>query len=183
MIEIRNEQEIFDNPLFFDRLTQLIRKILGDHQASQYGLSLLLCDNPTIQELNALYRGKDYATDVLSFSLTEGEALEDFSQMAMEDENGEIYEMLGDIVISTEKAQSQAKENHLSWEGEIARLTIHGTLHLLGYDHEKGEKEEEEMFEKQDAYLEWFLARYPEYTTEDGSIPPEPPSRAQDTTS
>ncbi|MCX7881697.1 MAG: rRNA maturation RNase YbeY [Brevinematales bacterium] len=173
MIEIRNEQEAFDNPLFLDRLSQLLRKILAEHQAAHYGVSLLLCDNPTIQELNALYRGKDYATDVLSFSLQEGEPLEDFSQTVREDEDGDIYQMLGDIVLSTEKAKAQAKENDLSWEGEIARLAIHGALHLLGYDHEKDEHEEKEMFAKQDEYLQWFLTRYPEYATEDGPTPPE----------
>jgi len=178
MIEIRNEQDIFDNPLFLDRLTQLVRKILSDHQTLQYGVSILLCDNATIQELNTLYRGKDYPTDVLSFSLSEGEPLTDFSQVAREDENGGIYEMLGDIAISTEKAQSQARENGVSWEEEIARLVIHGTLHLLDYDHERGPEEENIMFEKQDAYLEWFFSRYPEYATGDESTPPESPARS-----
>ncbi len=178
MIEIRNEQEIFDNPLFMDRLTLLVRKILSDHKAEGYSVSLLLCDNPTIQELNSLYRGKNTPTDVLSFSLTEGETLDDFSQIAVEGEDGEIYEMLGDVVISTEKAKTQALENELSWEAEIANLVIHGTLHLLGYDHERGPEDEKTMFEKQDAYLAWFITQYPEYQpTANESQASEPPSR------
>ncbi|URA10353.1 rRNA maturation RNase YbeY [Thermospira aquatica] len=163
MIEIRNEQEIFDNPLFMDRITLLMRKILSDHKAEKYSVSLLFCDNSTIEKLNSLYRGKNTPTDVLSFSLIEGETLEDFSQIALEGEDGEIYEMLGDVVISTEKAKTQALENNFSWEEEIANLVIHGTLHLLGYDHERGPEDEKIMFEKQDSYLEWFLSQYPEY--------------------
>lgn len=178
MIEIRNEQDLFHDFLFLDRLVQLLRKILMDHQAGQYGISILLCDNDAIQKLNALYRGKDYPTDVLSFSLTEGEPLDTFSPLATEGENGQIYEMLGDIVISTEKAKTQAEENGLSWESEIARLAIHGTLHLLGYDHEQGKEEEQAMFEKQDNYLEWFLTHYTEYAKENEPIPPEHPTKA-----
>jgi len=108
--------------------------------------------------------------------LQEGEPL-DFSQMVRED-GDEFVEMLGDVVISTEKARDQAKENELSWEGELANLAIHGLLHLLGYDHERGEEDAREMFSLQDEYLEWFLKEYPDYATGASQAQPESPSKA-----
>ena len=64
--------------------------------------------------------------------------------------------MLGDIVISLERAQSQAEEYGHSFEREVAFLCVHSVLHLLGYDHEAGEEEEKEMFEKQDRIMNYL---------------------------
>jgi len=93
----------------------------------------LLVDNETIRELNREYRDKDSATDVLSFPLEEDQ-----------EENGEpeviggpTERMLGDIVVSVERAVEQAGEYGHSIERELAFLAVHGLLHLLGYDHEK----------------------------------------------
>jgi probable rRNA maturation factor len=86
-------------------------------------LSLLLCADATIQELNAQYRGKDKPTDVLSFSQLEGDAA--------------FASSLGDLVISLEVAQRQSKRYRLSLSEELLRLLVHGLLHLHGYDHEK----------------------------------------------
>jgi len=82
-------------------------------------------DDPEIHELNRDYRGKDRPTDVLSFPQWEGESF-DFG-------NGPIA--LGDLVISIETAWRQALELGHPLESELDFLTIHGTLHLLGYDH------------------------------------------------
>lgn len=97
-----------------------------------YGLeaaevSLTFTDNAYIRELNARYRDKDMATDVLSFALREGEEPEIV--------DGPPVEALGDIIISVERAAEQAEEYGHSLEREIAFLTTHGMLHLLGYDH------------------------------------------------
>lgn len=97
-------------------------------------LSILLTDNDEIRELNREYRGKDKPTDVLSFP--------------MDDEC-----MLGDIVISIEKAVSQAGEFGVSFDEEMARLLVHGLLHLAGYDHVKGGRQAKKMKEKEEELM------------------------------
>ena len=87
-------------------------------------LSIVICSDDEIQELNSRYRGKDSPTDVLSFSQLEGR------------EHAPIISSLGDVIISVDTAQKQANNLGVSLEDEILRLLIHGTLHLFGYDHE-----------------------------------------------
>lgn len=106
---------------------------------SDVEVSVTFCDNEYIHKLNKEYRGMDKPTDVLSFPLLEKEELEETDGQAV---------ALGDIVISFERARQQAEEIGNSFEKEVAFLTIHSTLHLLGYDHEK-EDDEEEMFARQ----------------------------------
>ena len=104
-------------------------------------------DNDGIREINKEYRDIDKETDVLSFPMTdEGE------EFTVNPETG--CKMLGDIVISVEKALAQAEEYGHGFKREIAFLTVHSMLHLLGYDHEKSEEEEKEMFGKQEIVLE-----------------------------
>lgn len=106
-----------------------------------YEISLSLVDNKEIRELNKHYRGKDSITDVLSFPM-----VGDDTPMIGE-------KILGDIVISVEKALEQSEEYGHSFLREMAFLTVHSMLHLMGYDHidEEGEKE---MQMKQEAILE-----------------------------
>jgi probable rRNA maturation factor len=108
-------------------------------------ISVLFVDNDQIQKLNAQYRGKDAPTDVLSFPMGEN---------GVYDVNHATgAKILGDIVISLEKAVEQANRYGHSLEREVGYLTAHSMLHLLGYDHEAGglarvrmrEKEEEVM--------------------------------------
>ena len=104
-------------------------------------VSFTLCDNEYIRELNKEHRGKDTATDVLSFPMLEAdEPLPKESETPV---------MLGDIVVSSERAAEQAKSLDQSLGREILFLTVHSVLHLLGYDHERGEEDEEEMCRKQ----------------------------------
>ena len=77
----------------------------------------------------------------------------DFALKKLDEDFGEGFSMLGDIVISLERARDQAEEYGHSFEREIAFLTVHSTLHLLGYDHEVGKAEESEMFAKQKEIL------------------------------
>lgn len=112
--------------------------------ADEAEVSLILVDDRRIHELNREYRGVDRPTDVLSFALQE--ETEDEPDLEFEDD------MLGDIVISVPRAREQALEYGHSFEREIVYLAVHGTLHLLGYDHEDDEdkqkmraKEEEIM--------------------------------------
>lgn len=90
---------------------------------------MLLTDDAGIQELNRAYRGQDRPTDVLSFSQREGDPMPG-------EEN-----LLGDIVVSIERAREQADRFGHSQEREVGFLAVHGLLHLLGYDHEEPDEE------------------------------------------
>ncbi len=96
---------------------------------SDVELSVLLTDDSTVTELNRTYRGVDKTTDVLSFSQREGENADDWDNI------------LGDVIISVEQAQRQADEYGHSVAREVGFLTVHGVLHLLGWDHENPEDE------------------------------------------
>ncbi len=114
-------------------------------------ISLVLTDNEGIRVLNNLHRNIDRATDVLSFPMFEydedGEVVEEYAEF---NSRGEI--LLGDIVISLERADEQAREYGHSFEREVGFLTVHSMLHLLGYDHMTPE-DEEEMFGYQNEIL------------------------------
>lgn len=112
-----------------------------------FEVSVTLIDNEGIRRINKEYRGIDRATDVLSFPMTE-----DGEEFTVDPETN--CSNLGDIVLSLEKAAAQAEEYGHSFEREVAFLTVHSMLHLLGYDHERSEEEEREMFGKQDIVLE-----------------------------
>jgi len=116
--------ENFDLPLL-ERRAERILDTLG-HSSSE--LSIALVDDESIAQLNLSYRGKNGPTDVLSFSLLEGE------QAAYRGA------LLGDVVISLNTALRQAEQLGQSPDEELARLLIHGVLHLLGYDHVEAEE-------------------------------------------
>lgn len=102
-------------------------------------VSVVITDDEEIRDINREYRGIDAATDVLSFPQCErGEELPDFG-----------YVSLGDIVISAEHAVRQSELYGHSFERELSFLTVHSTLHLLGYDHVTSEEDERVMREKQ----------------------------------
>ena len=88
-------------------------------------LSIALVDDAEIRQLNRKFRSVDTPTDVLAFSLLEGE------------HQGHRGAMLGDVVISVETAAAQAAVRHRALDEELARLLIHGLLHLVGHDHER----------------------------------------------
>ena len=115
-------------------------------------ISLSFVDDEQIRGLNALYRNKDTATDVLSFPLSE-----DGINFDIDEETGR--KQLGDIVISLQRAQTQAEAYNHTFIREVCFLTVHSILHLLGYDHEEGapvppEKSGDIMFKKQEIILE-----------------------------
>lgn len=126
-------------------------------------ISLLLVDNNSIHQMNLQFRGVDRETDVLSFPMLEkdikncGVSIEDFAN-DIDPETNAL--MLGDIVISLEKAEEQAKEYGHSFSRELGFLTTHSTLHLLGYDHMEAD-DEKLMREKEEAVLSALqLTRY-----------------------
>ena len=103
-------------------------------------VSVTFTDNENIRVLNAQYRNIDRATDVLSFPMIGDDDTADVTSV-----------MLGDIVLSLERAIEQGDEYGHGYERELAFLCIHSTLHLLGYDHETGEEDEREMRRRQSA--------------------------------
>ncbi|SDF06229.1 rRNA maturation RNase YbeY [Sporomusa acidovorans] len=132
-------------------LTQVLNKA-----AEVYGLqpqtevSVVLADDEYIHQLNRQYRQKDSPTDVLSFAMNDQCAGDQEPEIAETPEDIEI--LLGDIVISLETASRQAQEFGHSLERELAYLTVHGMLHLLGYDHE-AEKDRTEMRQEEEYIL------------------------------
>ena len=115
-----------------------------------YGLdnaevSITFTDNKHIHEINREYRKVDRPTDVISFALNEGD------EPLIE--GGAPINVLGDIIISVEKAVEQAKDYGHSVEREVAFLTVHGMLHLLGYDHME-EEDRKEMRQEEDFVME-----------------------------
>jgi probable rRNA maturation factor len=105
-------------------LTRRAQRALRAVGHARSELSLALVADEEMSDINGQYRGQPRPTDVLSFSLFEGEAAEYRGSL------------LGDVVIGIETAARQAAERHRSLDEEVARLLVHGVLHLLGHDHE-----------------------------------------------
>lgn len=113
------------------------RTLLGALECDGCELSILITGDSEIRRLNRDYRKKDKATDVLSFPAGDDLA------------SG----ILGDVVISIDTALRQAKEYGVSPIDEVSRLLIHGTLHLLGYDHEKVPRKEADRMRRAERRL------------------------------
>lgn len=110
----------FANRVIAERAERMLRAM----KLESAELSVLLCDDATIHELNRDYREKDQPTDVLAFAMREGEG-------------GPLHpEILGDVVISIDTARRQASERGVAIVAEATFLLAHGLLHLLGYDHQ-----------------------------------------------
>ena len=103
-------------------------------------LGLLITDDETVRELNRRYRGIDEPTDVISFALTE-EKTDGDSSPFVTPPDGFLH--LGEVIVSYPQAVRQAEEQHHGIEEEIALLVVHGTLHLLGYEHDEPVREQE----------------------------------------
>lgn len=143
-VEIFNEtNEKIENLDILKPLLEYARK-KENLEDTELEFSVIIVDNERIHEINKQYRGIDRPTDVISF------ALEDNEEISLDN-----YRILGDIYISIDKVKEQAREYGHSEKRELAFLTIHGFLHLLGYDHMKPE-EEKIMFAKQEEILNGF---------------------------
>ena len=119
------------------KIEQQTGKVLTSLDCNEHEISILFIGDQGIRELNDQFRGIDRPTDVLSFpQILEGEL----------EIPGAL--VLGDVAISLETARSQSEEHGLSLEEELTLLLIHGILHLLGYDHEISDEEEERMRSK-----------------------------------
>lgn len=116
-------------------LSKRIPKLTKHKRLSGKELTILFVDREQSRQANRTYRGRNKATDVLSF--------ESFDE-----------DSLGDLIICAPLAKQQAIEHGLSFRDELAYLTLHGILHLLGYEHEQGGQAEKEMFKLQDRLFE-----------------------------
>lgn len=112
-------------------------------------VSVTLVDNEKIHEINLQHRQKDSPTDVLSFPMIDWENVDDGEELAPKG----VPLMLGDIIISLEKAYEQAYSYGQTMLREVAFLTVHSTLHLMGFDHETSVENEREMFAIQDIVM------------------------------
>lgn len=117
----------------------LAERMLSSLDRSEHELSVLLTDDPFIQTLNATHRGKDRPTDVLAFPLDETPGADGPALPA----EAMAERLLGDVVISLDTAERQARARKHSLLDEVRFLLAHGILHLIGYDHETDEQEAE----------------------------------------
>lgn len=127
-------------PLLLEHAVQLTLDVLNQPDVD---ITLRLTDDDELYELNRTYRGIAKPTDVLSFN-----------QDTVDPETGRLY--LGDIIISVDRAIQQAEEQGHSTDQEVAFLAIHGTLHLLGYDHAEAD-EKQRMWSLQDEIFDQLV--------------------------
>jgi len=127
MIEINNLTTSSIDKKFLDRVA---KKILKGENQKERDLSIVFVGQGRMRKLNKKYREKNKVTDVLSFG-----------------------EELNEVVICPREVKKNAKKYNLTFKKELARVLIHGILHLLGYEHEKSKKETEKMEKKEEYYL------------------------------
>lgn len=144
MIYFTNSQDRFSIPYSMKILIRraVVQTLAYESFGNDCEVSVTFTDNDGIRVLNRTYRQIDRETDVLSFPMIDFEGGE-------EPPTNEETVVLGDIVLSLEKAQTQAEEFGHSFEREVAFLTVHSMLHLLGYDHVNSDEEDEEMRRRQ----------------------------------
>ena len=147
-VYFENEQE---QRTVSEYLKRLLRRAIRETLASEgfshrAEVSVTFVDNEGIHALNREYRKIDRPTDVLSFPQFDFYGGEELPE-------GDETVSLGDIVLSLERAEEQAREFGHSFSRETAFLTVHSVLHLLGYDHERGDAEDADMRERQRAVM------------------------------
>lgn len=150
-----NEQDKMEIGQPLIDLLDKVLQIAGAAEGIAEGeVALTFVDDEAIHELNRDYRGIDRPTDVLSFAMNESldEEPEIVYELEEDEELDDLADMLGDIIISVDRAKAQSEDYGHSLEREIGFLFVHGFLHLLGYDHQDAESEAE-MMGKQEAAL------------------------------
>lgn len=152
-IMVDNRQDKFETSEIEGLIRKVIEKTLEiECMRENFQVSVILVDDIQIQEINKEYREIDSPTDVLSFPLLEGGELEK-NASSLDIDTGEI--VLGDIAISLERAEEQSRDYGHSMEREISYLTVHGMLHLLGFDHEEDD-DRKVMREKEESVLNFL---------------------------
>lgn len=134
-------------PEWLSALERVCMQILNELEYPPWSLSIVLCDDSYIRGLNRDYRGKDAATDVLSFPQDESAS---GNEVPEAEENAPFY--AGDIVISLDTLAENARYFGVNEEEELKRLLIHGILHLAGWDHSDNSPEQK-MLQLQESIL------------------------------
>lgn len=142
-LEIINQSSARIPRKFLTLWIQIVAKILLkdriiNKQDLQKNLSLVFLNQVAAKKINREFRGKNYATDVLSFASLS-------------------VDSLGELILCPQVLQKQSKEHDLSFQSELGYMVLHGILHLKGYDHEMSEKEARIMFQIQDEAFEKAL--------------------------
>lgn len=119
------------------RLKSLVKTVLEGEVSEGKSVNLVYCTDKLIGELNRRFLKKNRTTDVLAFELEEIE-------------NGNF---LGEVYVNLQQARRQAEENNTGYKEEVGRLTVHGVLHLLGYD-DLNKTDRRKMWDRQESYLE-----------------------------
>lgn len=148
MFEIEYEQ-IEGNKEYEKIIKQVIERCFNEENLNDKNveINIILTTPERIKQINNKFRNIDRTTDVLSFPMFEKEEI-----AAIKKNGSKIKEVLGDIVISTEQVEIQAREYGHSFERELAYMVVHGFYHIIGYDHIK-EEEKKIMREKEEAIL------------------------------
>lgn len=143
MIEIDIISRLDEEPGWLDDYSKFVQAVLKLENLMEWEISLTLCHDAYIKELNSTYRDKNEATDVLSFCQNEGDEIMSFPGQQLS---------AGDIIVSMDTLGRHAELYNVPLEEELKRVTIHGILHLKGMTHETREPEEE-MLQYQESIL------------------------------
>jgi probable rRNA maturation factor len=119
------------------RLKLLVSRVLEGESAGRKAVNIVYCTDKMIGELNRRFLQKNRTTDVLAFELNDNESAG----------------FLGEVYVNLQQARRQAADNNIIYKEEVGRLTIHGVLHLLGYDDSK-DPSRLKMWNRQESYLE-----------------------------
>jgi len=141
MTEIDIISQLNEEPEWMERYKLFVQSVLEAEKLTDWEISLTLCHDPYIKELNAHYREKDEPTDVLSFCQNEGDQI-----IQIPGENLSA----GDIVISMDTLVRHSELYSVPLEEELKRVTIHGILHLKGMTHETRNSDEEMLIHQED---------------------------------
>jgi probable rRNA maturation factor len=145
-VSIENRQTMFK--IDSNRVRRSMKTLMTELHCSEKEIGLLLVDDNQIQKLNTIYLNRNFPTNVISFAMTEGEF-------------GTINpQILGDIVISVEKASRDAAIGQIDLMDELDFLIIHGLLHLLGYNHEDTSAENAKLMNAREQELFFLLRHY-----------------------
>jgi probable rRNA maturation factor len=126
-----------------ERVTAVASQVLTEENRRGAGVNVILATDTDLRNMNSQYLGQNRPTDVLAFS------------MGGNEHPPEEEQVMGEVYISLDRAQQQAREYQVTLEEEVDRLVIHGLLHLCGYDHEEDE-EAQQMKAKEERFLESF---------------------------
>ena len=140
MIEINNLTTSSIDKSFIKKVAE---EVIKGEDKEGADLSIAIVESEEIKKVNNSYRGKNEVTNVLSFS--ESDVSSDYPEIR--------NNHLGEVLVCLERVKKDAREQEIDQEKELAKVLIHGILHLLGYDHERSEEEAKKMEDKQNYYL------------------------------